>query len=95
MRDSTLTRTLSTVLVEIDRTSDVELIRRFLASNDGSAFELLLRRHADLVFNVLSIDPSRGSSRRGGCVSDNFFSPCTAGEKLDEMRITGCLALSS
>lgn len=52
MQDSSLTRTLNYALLEIDRTSDVELIRRFIAANDDISFELLVRRHAELVSNV-------------------------------------------
>jgi RNA polymerase sigma factor (sigma-70 family) len=52
MRDASLAGTLNAVLVDIDRTSDAELIGRFIAAKDDSAFELLLRRHADLVSNV-------------------------------------------
>lgn len=37
-----------------DHVSDAELLRRFIASNDSAAFELVVRRHADTVWVAVS-----------------------------------------
>jgi RNA polymerase sigma factor (sigma-70 family) len=52
MQKAPLARTLNAVIADFDCTSDGELLRRFVATKDDSAFELLLRRHADVVLTV-------------------------------------------
>ena len=52
MLDRQFTHALNAALFEADQTPDSELLRRFVATRDDTAFELLLRRHADLVWKV-------------------------------------------
>jgi RNA polymerase sigma factor (sigma-70 family) len=52
MLDRQFTHALNAALCEADQTPDSELLRRFVATRDDTAFELLLRRHADLVWKV-------------------------------------------
>lgn len=47
-----LFRLLASVPPAADHVADAELLRRFVASNDLAAFELLVRRHADAVWAV-------------------------------------------
>ncbi|HET6574884.1 MAG TPA: sigma-70 family RNA polymerase sigma factor, partial [Fimbriiglobus sp.] len=51
MPDGPLLRALH-ALTGADATPDAELLRRFAAVRDDTAFELLVRRHADLVWKV-------------------------------------------
>jgi RNA polymerase sigma factor (sigma-70 family) len=52
MNDASIARTLTSALLESDRTPDCELLRRFATTRDEVAFELLVRRHADLVWTI-------------------------------------------
>ncbi|WP_052559859.1 RNA polymerase sigma factor [Gemmata sp. SH-PL17] len=45
-------RLLSAAAPSGDVTSDAELLRKYVASGDADAFELLVRRHADTVWNA-------------------------------------------
>ena len=52
MPDRPFAQALSAALFQADQTSDRELLRRFVATRDNDSFELLLRRHANLVWKV-------------------------------------------
>jgi RNA polymerase sigma factor (sigma-70 family) len=52
MSESSLARVLSAVLSASDPVADAELIRRFAVARDEAAFELLVRRHAGVVWQV-------------------------------------------
>lgn len=45
--------------------ADAELLSRFAATRDGSAFELIVRRHADMVWKVCRGIAPQHASRRG------------------------------
>ena len=47
-----LARVVAAALAAADPTPDVDLLHRFAESRDPAAFELLVRRHADLVWRV-------------------------------------------
>jgi DNA-directed RNA polymerase specialized sigma24 family protein len=47
-----LFRLLASAPRTTDHVPDVELLRRFVASNDPAAFELIVRRHADAVWSA-------------------------------------------
>ena len=51
MSQMPLFRALS-VAIRADPAPDAELLRRFVEANDRNAFELVVRRHAELVWNV-------------------------------------------
>ena len=51
MRSGSLAYAL-TLAVADSSTPDAELLARFAETKDGSAFELLVRRHAELVWRV-------------------------------------------
>ena len=52
MPDGPILRALSAALAEADTAPDGELLRRFVGGKDTTAFELLVRRHSDLVWAV-------------------------------------------
>src|SRR5215471_13048088 len=52
MVDTPILRALSAAVGATDTAPDAELLRRFAEANDRSAFELVVRRHAELVWNV-------------------------------------------
>ena len=59
MPDGPLFSPLSVALAGTDAVSDAELLRRYTADADAVAFELLVRRHADVVWAVCrSVHPT-------------------------------------